>query len=156
MNSAGLTTVWEFNKKRHTQNRIIHRGLMPIQTMFAQQFSMIGSEYEPDFKGKIVYIEDTEEKTYRMDKMLFHLLWATNLKEAAGIVIGVCSECNVNDEPRLTLKNALEDLLHDTGIPVFYGMSFGHIDRKVTIPTGIRATMNADRKTLKLIETPVL
>ncbi len=115
--------------------------------------SMIGSRFEPDFENRIVYLEEIEEKTYRVDKMVFHLLSGTNLKKAAGIVMGVMADCNINDEPRLTLEEALDDLLKPLGIPVSYGSSFGHIQRMVTIPTGIRALFNADKKSLKLMET---
>ena len=118
--------------------------------------SMIGSRFEPDFKGRIVYLEEVEEKTYRVDKMLFHLLEATNLKKAAGIVMGVFEECNINDEPRLTLKQAIDDLLKPLGIPVSYGLSFGHIDKMITIPNGIRARLNAGKNSLRLLEPAVL
>lgn len=117
--------------------------------------SMIGSKYEPDFENRIVYLEDIGEKTYRLDKMLFHLLYATNLKKAAGIVMGVFAECNINDEPRLTLKQAIDELFKPLGIPVFYGFSFGHIDTILTIPNGIKARMNADKHSLKLLEKAV-
>ena len=117
--------------------------------------SMIGSKYEADFENKIVYLEEIEEKTYRVDKMLYHLLYATNLKKAAGIVMGVFSNCNINDEPRLTLKEAITDLLKPLDIPVSYGLAFGHIDTIVTIPNGIKARMNADKNTLKLLEKAV-
>ena len=118
--------------------------------------SMIGSAYEPDFENKMVYLEDIGEKTYRVDKMLFHLLYATNLKKAAGIVLGVFAECDINDEPRLTLKQAIKDLFKPLSIPIFYGFSFGHIDTIVTIPNGIRARMNADKHSLKLLERAVV
>jgi muramoyltetrapeptide carboxypeptidase len=118
--------------------------------------SIIGSKFEPDFENRIVYLEEIEEKTYRVDKMLFHLLEATNLKKAAGIVMGVMGDCNINDEPRLTLKEALRDLLEPLGIPVSYGLSFGHIKKMVTIPNGIRARMNADRNRLKILEKTVV
>ena len=36
--------------------------------------SMIGTRFEPDFEDKIVFLEEVEEKTYRVDKMLYHLL----------------------------------------------------------------------------------
>lgn len=117
--------------------------------------SMIGSKYEADFENKIVYLEEIEEKTYRVDKMLYHLLYATNLKKAAGIIMGVFSKCNINDEPRLTLKEAITDLLKPLGIPVAYGLAFGHIDTIVTIPNGVKARMNADKNTLKLLEKAV-
>lgn len=118
--------------------------------------SMIGSQYEPDFADRIVYLEEIDEKTYRVDKMLVHLLQATNLKKAAGIIMGVFHNCNINDEPRLTLREALTDLLKPLAMPCSYGMSFGHIDTIVTIPTGIKARMNADRNRLELLEKAVI
>ena len=118
--------------------------------------SMIGSKFEADFENKIVYLEEIEEKTYRVDKMLTHLVQATNLSKAAGIVMGVFSDCNINDEPRLSLKEAISDIIKPLNIPTSYGLSFGHIRLIITIPTGIRAKMNADKNTLKLLEKAVL
>jgi len=118
--------------------------------------SIIGTRFEPDFENKIVYLEDIGEKTYRIDKMVFHLLSGTNLKQAAGIVMGVLGECNINEEPKLLLKVALDDLLKPLGIPVSYGLSFGHIKRMITIPTGIRAVMDADKNSFSLLEPAVV
>ena len=118
--------------------------------------SIIGTRFEPNFENKIAYLEDIGEKTYRIDKMVFHLLSGTNLKKAAGIVMGVFTDCNINEEPTLSLKTALDDLLKPLGIPVSYGLSFGHIKRQVTIPSGIRATMDADKNTFRLLEPAVI
>lgn len=118
--------------------------------------SMIGTRFEPDFEGKLVYLEDVGEKTYRMDKMVFHLLSGTKLKKAAGIILGACDDCNVNDEPRLSLKTALDDLLKPIGIPVAYGLSFGHIARQLTIPNGILASFDADKMKFGLLEPAVI
>ena len=117
--------------------------------------SVIGTRFEPDFENKLAYLEDVGEKTYRIDKMVFHLLSGTNLKQAAGIVMGVFDECNINEEPTLSLKEALDDLLKPLGIPVSYGLSFGHIKRQFTIPTGIRAALDADKNTFRLLEPAV-
>lgn len=118
--------------------------------------SMIGTRFEPDFEDKIVFLEEIGEKTYRVDKMVFHLLSGTNLKQAAGLVMGVFGECNINEAPSLSLKEALNDLLMPLGIPVSYGLSFGHIKRMITIPTGIRASMNADKNSFSLLEPAVV
>ncbi len=117
--------------------------------------SMIGGGFEPDFEGKIVFLEEIEEKTYRVDKMLVHMLQATNLKKAAGIVFGVFNQCNINDEPRLTLKQAIGDLFSPLDMPISYGFPFGHIDTIITIPIGIKARFNATANTLKLLEKAV-
>ena len=118
--------------------------------------SMIGTRFEPDFEGKIVFLEDVEEKTYRVDKMVYHLLTGTNLKKAAGIILGACDECNIGEEPTLSLKVALDDLLRPLGIPVSYGLAFGHIKRMLTIPTGIRAAMDAEKNSFELLESAVI
>ena len=118
--------------------------------------SLIGTRFETDFEGKIVFLEDVEEKTYRVDKMLYHLLTGTNLKKAAGIILGACDECNVGDAPTLALHVALSDLLGPLGIPVSYGLAFGHIKRMLTIPVGIRAAMDADRNSFELLEAAVI
>ncbi len=117
--------------------------------------SMIGTSFEPDFESRIVFLEEVEEKTYRVDRMLFHLLEATNLSKASGIVLGVMSECNVNEEPRLTLREAIHDLLHPLGIPVIYGFTFGHISHMITLPVGVRAKLNTRRSQLRLIEQAI-
>jgi muramoyltetrapeptide carboxypeptidase len=117
--------------------------------------SMIGSKFEPDFRDKLVYLEEIEEKTYKVDKMLFHLLEATNLREAAGIALGVMGDCNTGEAPTLSLKEAIGDLLDPLDMPVSYGLSFGHIKEMITLPNGIRARLNADRNSLKLLEKTV-
>lgn len=118
--------------------------------------SVIGTRFEPDFEHKLVYLEDVGEDTYRVDKMIYHLLSATNIKKAAGIILGACDKCNKGEGFTLTLKVALDDLLKPLGIPVSYGLSFGHIERIITIPNGIMAAMNADKNSFELLEPAVL
>jgi muramoyltetrapeptide carboxypeptidase len=117
--------------------------------------SLSGSKFQPDFKDKIAFIEEIEEKTYRVDRMLTQLVQATNLRQAKGIVLGVFSECNINDEPTLALKQAITDILKPLNIPAAYGFTFGHIKSNLTIPVGINAKFNADRRILKLTEMAV-
>ncbi|HIP48335.1 MAG TPA: LD-carboxypeptidase [Lutibacter sp.] len=117
--------------------------------------SMIGSKFELNFKDKIVYLEEISEKTYKVDKMLVHLLQATNIKEAAGIAFGIFAKCDRGDEPRLSLKEAIVSLFQPLGIPISYGFPFGHIATKITLPTGVKAKLNASKNTLKLLEKAV-
>lgn len=118
--------------------------------------SMAGTKYTPDFENRIAFIEAIGEKTYRVDRMLTQLVQATNLSKANGIVLGAFYKCNVNDPPTLTLKQAIYDILKPLNIPLAYGFPFGHINNKITIPTGINAKFNADRRILKLMEPAVV
>lgn len=112
--------------------------------------SMIGTDFEPDFKNKLVFIEDIDERTYRIDRMLTHLIQATNLKKSAGIIFGVFKNCSEKKTPRFSLKESIEGLIKPLEIPSSYGLSFGHIKNKITIPIGLKANFDADRKELQL------
>jgi muramoyltetrapeptide carboxypeptidase len=49
----------------------------------------------------------------------------------------------------------LKDRLGNLGVPVIYGLSFGHIADKFTLPFGILAELNAATKQLTLLESAV-
>lgn len=118
--------------------------------------SMAGSKYSPKFKNRIVYLEEIDERTYRVDKMLIHLLQATDLSKAAGIAFGIFKGCDGDKEPTFSLKEMFEDIFKDYDIPIVYGFPFGHIKNKITIPTGVYAQLNASNKTLILLEPAVV
>jgi muramoyltetrapeptide carboxypeptidase len=118
--------------------------------------SMIGGRFHPNFENKIVYLEEIDEKTYRVDRMLTQLIKSTNIARAAGLALGVFKDCNKNDLPTFSLKELLVQLIQPLGIPAVYGFPFGHVENKICIPNGIKAKLNADKKTLKLMEKAVI
>ncbi len=119
--------------------------------------AMAGTVYEPIFRNKLVFMEDLGEVPYRIDRMLTQLLQATDLKKAAGIALGVFNECQPKpDAPSLTLAEMLRDRLGNLGIPVVYGIPFGHVSYQATLPYGIKAALDADKQELNLLETSVL
>lgn len=120
--------------------------------------TLIGTEYEPDFENKIVFIEEISEKPYKIDRMLTHLLMATNLAKAKGIVLGIFHKCDIDPEDTegsFSLKEVLTERLVGLNIPCFYGMPFGHVSNKITLPVGVTAKMNAEKQNLVLIEAAV-
>lgn len=113
--------------------------------------SLSGTPFAPVFKDKIVFIEDVGEKPYRIDRMITQLLQATDLREAAGIALGIFDDCNPDPEsPSLTLRETLKLCLGNLGIPVYYGLPFGHIRGQCTLPYGVKAILDADNFSLLL------
>jgi muramoyltetrapeptide carboxypeptidase len=49
----------------------------------------------------------------------------------------------------------LKDRLGNLGIPVVYGLSFGHVVDKFTLPVGVKAELNTVSQQLKLLEPAV-
>ena len=118
--------------------------------------ALTGTPYAPSFRGKIAFIEDIGEQPYRIDRMLTQLLQATDLAKAAGIALGVFSDCQPKGEsPSLSLPDALRDRLGGLGIPVAYGYPFGHVAHQATLPYGIEAEMDTEKGTLTLLEAGV-
>jgi len=111
--------------------------------------SMIGTDFAPQYKDHLVFIEEIGEAPYRVDRLLTQLIHGSDLREASGIVLGVFSDCiQKGDTPTLTLRECLQDRLAPLGIPVYYGAPFGHISDQCVLPYGVTATMNADEMTL--------
>src|SRR5262245_3455151 len=54
----------------------------------------IGTPFEPSFKGKILFFEDVDEKPYRLDRMLTHLMNAGIFSQVAGVAVGTNAGCD--------------------------------------------------------------
>jgi muramoyltetrapeptide carboxypeptidase len=109
----------------------------------------LGTPYAIETAGRILLMEDIGEDIYRIDRMFTQLRLAGKLQAAAGIVVGECKDCPPpGHESEFSLGEVVDALLGDLGIPVLYGLSFGHTTDQVTLPLGARATLDADRQTL--------
>lgn len=119
--------------------------------------AMAGTPHAFDLSGKLVFIEEVEERPYRVDRMLTTLLQASNLHKAAGIALGVFSACQPKpDERSLSLMETLQDRLGGLGMPVVYGLSFGHVAENCTLPVGIPATLDTATLSLQLEDSAVV
>ena len=109
----------------------------------------LGTPYQPSFKNKILFFEDLDEVPYRFDRMLTHLLNAEVLQQVAGIAIGINKNCidpkaKNCKEYRQTVEDVFKERLGSLGIPIVAGLPFGHVPCNVTLPIGIRVTLDAN------------
>lgn len=121
--------------------------------------STLGTPYEIDTTNAILFIEEIHEEPYRVDRMLTQLRLAGKLQSCAGIALGNFRDCEAKgssvSEPSFPLLRVLEDRIADLGIPAVYGLPFGHVKSKLTLPLGIRAELDATSRTLRLLESAV-
>ncbi len=119
--------------------------------------AMAGTPHAFDLSGKLVFIEEVEERPYRVDRMLTTLLQASYLDKAAGVALGVFAACQPKpDERSLSLMETLQDRLGGLGMPVVYGLSFGHVADNCTLPFGIPATLDTSNLSLQLEDSAVV
>lgn len=122
--------------------------------------SLIGTRYDVSYSRKIIFIEEVGEEPYRIDRMLTQLIESGKLKHASGIMMGIFKDCEVKEKnpsfkKSFTLMEVLKDRLSNLKIPVIYGMSFGHVNDKFTIPFGALAELNTSDQTFTLLEKAV-
>src|SRR5690606_11779661 len=106
-------------------------------------------------KGKVLFLEDVGEATYRIDLMLTQVRQTLNLRECAAIEGGIFSGCERKDETSQRLIDVVNGRLGDLGVPVIYGLSFGHIRDQCTFPIGIQAELDTDNATVTITESAV-
>jgi muramoyltetrapeptide carboxypeptidase len=116
--------------------------------------TLMGTPYQPDTSGAIVFLEDVHEEPYRIDRMLTTLALGGMFEKAAGIIFGRCSDCGVKG-PSFSLEEILRDRFGTLPIPAISGLSFGHIEQKLVLPIGARATLDADAGVVRVEEGAV-
>ncbi len=115
--------------------------------------SIIGTDYMPDWKGKILFLEEVNEEIYKVDRLLCQLQLAGVLQQVAGIVLGQFTNCGHGSRfLSLTLEQVFDHYFSPLQIPIFSGLLFGHINQKMTLPIGCKATIDANAGTVQLLE----
>ncbi|MFV5338265.1 S66 peptidase family protein [Bacillus paralicheniformis] len=111
----------------------------------------LGTPYEIDTKGKLLFIEDVDEEPYRIDRMLNQLKMAGKLSDAVGILL--CDFHNCSPKKRgesLTLKEVFQDYIAAAGKPALSGFNIGHCSPNIAVPVGAQAVLDADKKQLTI------
>ncbi|NMB26912.1 MAG: LD-carboxypeptidase [Tissierellia bacterium] len=119
----------------------------------------LGTPYEIELKDKILFIEEIGEEPYEIDRMFTQLRLSGKLREAEGIILGDFNNCiakNSGYGNSLTLEQVIEDIIKPIGIPTIYNLKAGHCEPMVTLPFGVLARLNADKKKLTILESPII
>lgn len=120
--------------------------------------ALCGTPYMPDLEGRILFLEEVGEATYRVDRMLTQLWLAGVLQKCAGIAFGKFTDCKTSASwaKQLTIEEILTDRCQGLGVPVLRGLMIGHVDDQTTLPLGCLAELDADAGRLTLLEPGVL
>ncbi|HVN63303.1 MAG TPA: LD-carboxypeptidase [Candidatus Binataceae bacterium] len=117
--------------------------------------SMVGTPYAPSFAGRILFLEDTGERAYRIDRMLVQLRQSGALKGVAGIVFGNIRLTDHNEqEARLVARFCAEETA-DLDCPVIFGIEAGHGTENLMLPFGVNARIEAASRRLVVTEIAV-
>lgn len=155
---SGASLISYTDSKVLTLNTGVARGRLTGGNL-SMIVSTLGTPYEINTRDALLFLEDVSEEPYKIDRMLTQLWLAGKLQQCNGIVLGQFKNCEAGRQSgfdvSFSLQQVLEARIQSLGIPAVYGMPFGHVRSKLTMPVGIMAELNAADKTFTLLEKPV-
>jgi muramoyltetrapeptide carboxypeptidase len=102
-------------------------------------------------RGAIVILEEVNEEPYRIDRQLTQLQRSGWFEGVRGIVCGAFTDCGDPAEVMELLRRRLMPL----GVPTVAGVDLGHTTSTITVPLGVRATLDAGAGSLTLARPPL-
>lgn len=165
---AGLSEddFWNFMTKDQ-KNRILKDPLQKAKTLIGGTCcgemvggnlsllaTMIASDYSADFKDKIIFIEEVDEEPYKLDRYFSTLRLSGKLAEAKGFIFGYFSDCEPIEKRKgtQTYLDLIKEYFSPYQKPIIYDFPSGHSYPFINIPLGIEARLDADEKSITILE----
>jgi muramoyltetrapeptide carboxypeptidase len=119
--------------------------------------AMLGTAFEPQTEGKLLFLEDVGAKPYQIDRMLWQLKQSEKLDGVKGIIFGEMLDCVSPGAPPDLLEEVILNALDDFEGPIAIGLRSGHVSRaNVTLTLGVAAELVATvDPELRLLEPAV-
>jgi muramoyltetrapeptide carboxypeptidase len=131
----------------HLLGGLMHR-LVRVQ---ATPFALLPERFE----GAILFLEDLGVQTLHFWHDLHVLRQGGLLDRIAGLLIGPTETVSVIEDYPMTLRDAVLDVIGDRDIPVIGNVNLGHAGQNIPLPLGVRAAIDADARTISLVEAAV-
>ena len=142
---------WETWRPGRAQGRLLG-GLLP-------RFLRIQATpwaFPPErFDGAILFLEELNAPTINVWNDLHVLRQAGVFDRIVGLLIGPVETVQVLDDAPQTLREVVLDVLGDRDIPVLGNVNFGHAGPNLPLPLGVLAEVDADARTISLLEAAV-
>jgi muramoyltetrapeptide carboxypeptidase len=116
----------------------------------------LGTPYEIETNGTILFLEDVAAKPYQIDRMLMHLRLAGKFEGVRGIVFGEMLDCKQHPDQKYSLDEVILRVVGDLGVPIVAGLKSGHVTgENITLPIGVKAQLKAqskDKVSIRMVE----
>ena len=132
--------------RRGAAEGILAGGCLSVLT------SLLGTPYEPDFRGSLLFLEDVAEPCYRIDRMMTQWMQSGRLRRISGIIVGKMAPAGGESEE--DIKKVFAAAGTGLSVPVWYGFPAGHAGPNYPLPFGVRARIDGKGR-LFLLESPV-
>ena len=104
---------------------------------------LIGTPFQPNFKGAVLFLEDVGEPAYKIDRMLSQMKMAGLFHGVQGVVTGSFDNC----ENQEYIPEILSEIFD--GIPLLMGLAAGHGDLNLSLTMGLDVALDTSSALLK-------
>jgi muramoyltetrapeptide carboxypeptidase len=114
----------------------------------------IGTPYEIDTAGKILFLEDLGEEPYRLDRMVTQLQLSGKLQSLAGILLGTFHDCEPG-QGDYSARDVLKEMLQRFHVPILAHFPAGHGPDNWPFALGARVRIDADARSVEVLDAAV-
>ncbi len=115
----------------------------------------LGTPYEVETAGTILFIEDVNTKPFQIDRMLMQLKLAGRLADVRGFIVGQMLDCIQPGGQDYTLQQVIQRTIGDLNVPIAFGVPFGHLAAppNLVMPVGISVSINVTAHRFSMVAT---
>jgi len=113
---------------------------------------LIGTPSDIKTKGRILFIEDTGEYLYNIDRMLLQLKRSGRLAKLAGLVLGGFTDINDTERPfGKSASEIIRDIVEEYDYPICFDFPVSHERENVALKIGVgyKLKVTKNRATLE-------
>lgn len=115
-----------------------------IGTNFCTLMSLAGTTYFPRLEQKILLLEDIDEKSYRIERLLCQLEQQQGFELVSAIIFGTFSNCALNHPEEKDIESVLDEFAaRHPKITMVKHFPFGHTKARICLPIGEKMQLDA-------------
>jgi muramoyltetrapeptide carboxypeptidase len=145
-------TVWESWRSGRARGPLVGGLLNRLVRVQATRYALNVA----DFDGAILFWEEADTNSSAVWTDLQVLRQAGILDRIAAMVVGIPADVTPAADGPDTLRDVVLDVIGDRDIPVLGHVDFGHASPNLALPVGVRAALDADARSLALLEPAVV
>jgi len=116
----------------------------------------IGTPWEVDLRGAILFIEEISEAPYAIDRALVQMRESGVLEGVRGVALGQLVQCESERYPGASAGEVVREILSSAvDGPIVEDLPFGHVADNQSLGVGVRARLDGARAELTLLEPVV-
>ena len=117
--------------------------------------SLTGTPYMPEFNGKVLFCEDTNERSVDIERYLDIMTLNGTINQLAGFVFGEFKNRSTSGEGKPSIEDVIKEYMVKNAKPSLAMAPFGHGNEQMLIPLNLRVRITESEPYIEPMESMV-